>query len=87
MFAYVHWYSPAKQAHPHHKLREVSKMMRGRHRAGGVIGLESIRGPCPLSSKLDGSCPPGIGQDNAYNELSSFWINPFASHVDYELHQ
>ena len=62
-------------------------MMRGGHRAGGVISLESIQGPCPLSSKLDGSCPSGIGQDYAYNKLSSFWINPFASHVDYELHQ
>ena len=59
----------------------------GTHHAGGVIGLESIRGPCPLSSKLHGSCPPSIGQDNAYNKLSSFWVNPFTSHVAYEFHQ
>lgn len=60
-------------------------MMRGNQRAGGVIKLSEIQGPCPLASKLDASLPPGVDQNNAYQMLSSFYINPFASHLDYEL--
>ena len=79
--AYVHWYQPTGRPHPHHKLREVKKMMCSGLRAGGLINLSSIRGACPLASKIDGSCPSGIEQNNAYQMLSSFYINPFASHM------
>lgn len=85
VYAYVHWYSPTGQPHRNHRLREVSKMMRSGHRAGGVISLDSIRGACPLASKIDGTCPSGVEQDTAYQSLSSFYINSFASHVDYEV--
>lgn len=83
--AYVHWYGPTKRPHRAHRLHEVSKMMRGDQRAGGVIKLCDILGPCPLASKLDASSPPGVDQNKAYHMLSSFYINPFASHLDYEL--
>lgn len=62
-------------------------MMRSGRRAGGIITLDQIRGPVPLASNLEGPCPAGIDQSNAYQMLDSFWINPFASHVDYELYQ
>ena len=58
--------------------------MQGMCRAGGIIGLDDISGPCPLASLIDGACPPGIDQHNAYDKLSSFYINPYTSHLDYE---
>jgi hypothetical protein len=53
-------------------------------RAGGVISLRSIWA-YPLASKIDGSCLSGIAQNNVYQTLSSFYINLFASYIDYEL--
>jgi hypothetical protein len=84
VFGYVHWYSPTKNPHRDHKLRAVHKMMRSTHRCGGVIDLDNIIGPCPLASLIDGPCVPDIDQHNAYDKLASFYINPYASHLDYE---
>lgn len=84
-YAYVHWYGPIKPPHRDHKLREVQKMMRAGQRAGGVILLSDILGACPLASKISSDSPPGVDQNNAYERLDSFYINPFASHIDYEL--
>lgn len=60
-------------------------MIRAGERAGGIIRLDDIRGACPLGSKMNSDSPPGIDQNNAYQKLSSFYINAFASHIDYEL--
>ncbi|KAF8287638.1 hypothetical protein DL93DRAFT_2234551 [Clavulina sp. PMI_390] len=85
LLAYVQWYKPHTRPHRDHGLRTVEKMLRGNEHAGGVIPIHWIRGPCPLAPRLDGMCPPHLDQFNAFDKLSSFYINPFCSHVDYEL--
>ncbi|KAF8279130.1 hypothetical protein DL93DRAFT_2092352 [Clavulina sp. PMI_390] len=83
--AFVHWYETHSTPHPHHRLRTVRKMMRGGERAGGVVLLSAIRGACPLSPHVVGLCPPGLNSSTVYENISSFFINPFASHLDYDL--
>lgn len=85
VLGYVHWYSPPERPHRDHKLQAVRKMMRGVHRAGGVIELDHILGPCPLASLINGACPPDIDQHNAFDKLTSFYINPYAAHLDYDI--
>lgn len=84
MLAYVHWYTPP-QIDNRSRFRRISKLMRGHDRAGGVISLNSIRFPCPLGTAIDGPCPPGLDQYNAYEQADSFWINAFDSHEAFEL--
>ena len=86
ILAYVHWYT-SMRVEPHSRLQRVQKLMRGTDcRSGGIVKLSSIRFPCSLATALDtGIYPAGINNHNAYKVANSFYINPFASHVDYEL--
>lgn len=86
IFAYVLWFSPTKSPDPIHGLREVNYMMRAGERAGGVIRLSDILGACPLASKVTSRECEGVDQNTAYRKLSTFYINAFASHTDYELY-
>jgi len=58
-------------------------MFRGGRRAGGIIALDNILGPCPLTARIDGACPPGIDQNNAYDKLSTFYINPMNVSINF----
>ena len=84
ILAYVHWYTFVR-ADTNSGLRRVCKTVRGDQQAGGVIRLKSICFPCHLATAIDGECPPGINQHNVFDVASNFYINPFASHEDYEL--
>jgi hypothetical protein len=60
-------------------------MMRGAFRAGGVVQLKDISGRCPLAPVLPENCPPGMDEFNVYEKIDLFYINPFSSHVDFEM--
>jgi len=48
----------------------------------GMISLDSIRGACPLSSKIDDHAPPEL-INATHIKTVIFYINLFTSHVDY----
>lgn len=84
VYAYVLWYTPIRAPKQPSKLRIIEKMIHGSSRAGGIVHLRDIKGPCPLSPVLPEVCPIDLDQYNVYRQVDLFYINPFSSHLDFE---
>lgn len=54
--------------------------------AGGIVLLTNIIAPCPLIPVLPDTLIKGtVTPENCMETVSSFYLNPFASHLDYAL--
>ena len=86
LLALVHWFTKFKSSPEHDtNLYVVKKDIdhSGQHHSG-VVCLEDIKFPCPLSPVIKGSCDRNLKQENVLKECDSFYFNKYASHSLYQ---
>ncbi|KAF8325084.1 uncharacterized protein EI90DRAFT_3073852 [Cantharellus anzutake] len=87
LFAYVHWFSPISKPSVSSRFRTVKKEVYRDIPDGGIVPLSNIVVPCPLAPVLPGRLQKGSIRSATCMETElEFYINPFASHIDYELY-
>lgn len=69
----------------------MTKSFAGGVRVGGIVKLESIKYACSLAPVLteDFDSPSSdlgtVDENNVMDKIHTYYINPFNSHVEYEL--
>src|SRR5258706_5654373 len=86
LYAFVHWFGPISNLVAHIHLHSIKKLT-SNGIPGGVIPLSRVVALCPLAPVLLGCISKGSVRPMMCMESETeFYLNPFASHWDYDLY-